>query len=422
MKALRRPTRAWRTTGWYCRHPLYLLLALGLGLGACGDSGPSQNVTGPDDEPPTVEIEAPGTSASIQVINDVFDTPAFHSLVVLGPLMGSAVDDAAPTGSARVDALARAHADLEQSAAPNAQIARRLLAGTAPRLASTMAEGVIQSHLLGGVYTYRPGTRSYRRESSDGPSNGVRFILYTVDRETLEISIPLVPVGHVDFLDETGPNPEHLEGETLRVVVMSEGQTLVDYAAGPPASGPALWFVDGYLTDGLERIDFEHDVSLEILPDFDFRIDVNFDVWVRERGFHFFLGFHSGAEGHETARIEAGYELQGTLAVTLTGGYGPEGTEVTVSVRSDTFSGEYATVRMNEGVVDVVRTGGEAMTPAEREAIEDAFELIGRFLTWSNDLLAPVEMFFYCPQQSRSFTGCRLPPPLLLAEGEPGSR
>ncbi len=63
------------------------------------------------------------------------------------------------------------------------------------------------------------------------------------------------------------------------------------------------------------------------------------------------------------------------------------------------------------------------MTPAEREAIEDAFELMGRLLNWYVDLLAPVEIFFYCGPQTRSRGYCHLPAPVLVAEGEPtGSR
>jgi hypothetical protein len=144
--------------------------------------------------------------------------------------------------------------------------AKQIAIATAEQLMSvaaadvTPASPVIRPGALGRTYVYDASLRRYvlAPERTGASASGVRFILYAVNPVTHE-PIVATEIGHADLIDE---GRARATGIGLRLIVVSEGTTYLDYRVGiegSPNSGALA--VTGFLTDGTTRLDFDIDVT-----------------------------------------------------------------------------------------------------------------------------------------------------------------
>ena len=94
-------------------------------------------------------------------------------------------------------------------------------------------------------------------ELTGAPANGVRFILYAINPVTGEPVDPLQEVGYADLLDQsTGSS------NSVRVQLVSNNVTYFDYGVtGSSTASSAQVVVDGYVTDGTTRVNFDLNTS-----------------------------------------------------------------------------------------------------------------------------------------------------------------
>src|SRR3989454_10375484 len=120
--------------------------------------------------------------------------------------------------------------------------------------------------------TLFPYTTLFR--SPGAPSNGVRFILYALDLAGQPIAAQ--PIGYADLMDESSGNTQ-----TLHVLVVGTTTdppvTYLDYAVSVTLGvGTATAAVVGFITDGIERLDFNAAIGENSgSATFDIRFDVN---------------------------------------------------------------------------------------------------------------------------------------------------
>jgi hypothetical protein len=86
---------------------------------------------------------------------------------------------------------------------------------------------LIPDTLYGSIFTWDAGLGGYTRsQTTGGPGDGVRFILYAVNPLTGTVSVPLTPVGQVDLLDESSGTSAQLH---IIVAGNTGTPTYVDY-------------------------------------------------------------------------------------------------------------------------------------------------------------------------------------------------
>jgi len=120
----------------------------------------------------------------------------------------------------------------------------------APPSSGTSPQGpVVPDTLYGAVFTWNPDSARYlRTQTTGGPVNGVRYVLYAVHPITGDIVVPLVPIGVVDLLDESTP----ITGILHVVVEDTLNTTYLDYTA--TLVSRVVFFtatVSGFVTNGL---------------------------------------------------------------------------------------------------------------------------------------------------------------------------
>src|SRR5437667_23263 len=255
----------------------YLAVATALLAAACGDN-PLQ---------PKKPADPLATAANIQALGTSFTSLPFQSF--------SFATTYVPTAASPMAALR----PLLRAAQPTLVTRRALslaesrLAATALRAALVPSSGAIAASIfppgvvLGTTYTWNATTFQY--EANDpavvpgAPSNGVRFILYALDLAGQPIATQ--PIGRADFMDESSGNTQ-----TLHVLVVGTTTdppvTYLDYAVSVTVgTGTASAAVVGFITDGIERLDFNAAIDeTSGSATFDIRFDVNAaDAHVRLR-------------------------------------------------------------------------------------------------------------------------------------------
>lgn len=191
------------------------------------------------------------TSARVAALDSALAAPAVRSLMVFA----GSISPTAPAGLARVGALVRVtQAVLPRAGeSPYARSARRaqLLRHMTPQFsaAGTML-AIIPDTLRGSIFRWdSAATGYYRAQTTGGPPNGVRFVLYAVGDSTGQIAYPLRETGYADLLDESTPT-----SPTLHILVKNvEGSVIyVDHtvAVTPGTSGFSAT-THGFVSNGL---------------------------------------------------------------------------------------------------------------------------------------------------------------------------
>jgi hypothetical protein len=206
-----------------------LLLALG---GCSHDNGPS-------------EFNPSGATADVNAAATAFQSPAANSYAALGTDISLALGGSAAVVTSPALALSGTSGRERY-----ARAVTRMLPSSSRIQASVAA---LPSSVLGKTFVWDTAGSVYvQSDLSGAPSNGVRFLLYAVNPVTLRPIAPVVEVGYVDIIDESGSSTI-----AVRVPVVSNGTTHLDYAVnagGTSASGSVT--VSGYASDGTVRANF----------------------------------------------------------------------------------------------------------------------------------------------------------------------
>ena len=214
-----------------------LVSVTGLGLlAACSDgSGPKPG-----------QFNARRVEAGVSAVQRAAASPMLGSLVATGRVAGSA------SASASAGAIEEANG-LEDAV-------QRIAAATTG--AGTALIPVMQPSALGKTFVYDASRRTYVPDATrtGAPPNGVRFVLYEAGGNG--DPVPGREVGYADLTDERRSSPTTAG---VRLVVVSGGVTHLDYAFDLTGSLDAATFdVQGFLSDGAERVDFSIRTSSQL--------------------------------------------------------------------------------------------------------------------------------------------------------------
>ena len=210
---------------------------LGVLVGVAAAVGCS-NGTGPVDD---AGFDPARVEASVAAVDRVSNSAVLRSFQVLGQHVNGVA--ATPSAVASLSGPARF---------------ARAVQGVAGIVVPTGAAlvPVIRSSAYGSTYVYDPASNRYEPDPSrtGAPADGVRFVLYATSEAT---GRPIVEqeVGYADLRD-TRAGAENTLGLSFEVV--AGGVTHLQYDFDLTGSiGAATFGVEGYLSDGTERVDFD---------------------------------------------------------------------------------------------------------------------------------------------------------------------
>jgi hypothetical protein len=356
-----------------------LMLCL-LAASACG----TDRSTGPNVD---ARLDAERLTADVAAAERAMQPPVLASFTAL-----SARFDLGPVATAAIATSQELVAGSPLEGGHNRTLAhsKQLALSTAERLMAaavsdvSLASPALPPGSLGTTYVYDPVLERYVAAPgrTGAPANGVRFILYAVNPITHE-PIVSVEVGHADLLDEGATRPT---GLGLRLIVVSEGTTYLDYRVGIDGSMNAgTLAVEGFVTDGETRLDFDIAASGTAGPT-GATMNVAFEFEVPSRAFRV-VGSVEGthAPGSNRGRINlVVHSGLTTIGVEVTGD--DQTVNATILVNDEIF----ATVTGDHHNPIIRGAGGRELTPQEVEAVQGIFRLVGGVFELFANLLTPV--------------------------------
>jgi hypothetical protein len=352
------------------KHLLALGAALILALSACTDS------TSPSFDG---NFDATATSASLQSVDQAFDTPAYQSLAALGGefIVGGGV----PAASASL-LRASSNTTLSEQAQLAAQQIVDAVAAPAAILIPEEYRGLTYVYVQGEGYQVDP-------ERTDGPATGVRFILYTVavNPVTGEITDVLDEIGYADVIDESTDTRV-----AVRLTVVSEGVTYLDYvvsAEGPPTA--PSFNIDGFITDGDTTAEFSLTVSIQSTFA-GTTIDVDYSIDIGDFSIDLSLSAEGDGEGG-SATVDLTFAHQ-EHSVLVAGTIENDAGTLTVTANGTTF----ATITFSPTGLTVVDGDGQPLDQDEINALKKLMDMVEEVFDVWDDLFNPVSFLFEGPQ------------------------
>lgn len=171
---------------------------------------------------PGTLVDPIATSAALASFDSAFASVTLASFTSLSGFVAPTAPLAGRVLSATVPV------PLSTAPSPEVALASRLSGLRDFASVSLSPQGVlIPDSLYGSIYTWDQASTSYTRsQTTGGPANGIRFILYAINPLTGAVSLPLTPVGQLDLLDESGG-----ASAQLHVIVAGNGgtPTYLDY-------------------------------------------------------------------------------------------------------------------------------------------------------------------------------------------------
>ena len=218
--------------------------------------------------------------------------------------------------------------------------------------------------------------------ATGAPAGGVRFVLYAINPVTHE-PIVATEIGHADLIDEGRARPT---GIGLRLIVVSEGTTYLDYRVGDRRIADE-WDRggQGFLTDGTTQLDFDIDVNGTVGPA-GATMNVAFEFGVPARAFTVVgsvAGSHSssGELGRVNLVVRSGLAK---LEVAVTGDERTVNATILVNERI------FATITGDHHDPVIRGAGGRELTQDEIQALQGIFRLVGGVFELAGNLLKPV--------------------------------
>lgn len=222
---------------------------------------------------------------------------------------------------------------------------------------------ILPSDVLGKTFEWSDVEGAYVVSERPGaPANGLRVIVY--DRT----ATPFVEVGFVDVTDESDA-----AADRLRVRLEKQGLTRLDYTVeATQSTSSAAVMVDGFITDGVEQVNFH----------------VFESATETQSGATLEVGYNLAMEGRPlSVSLTTVLNIGETLTASLTATFVNGSNALSLDMSQDETGAVDGTVTWNgEIVMTVTGTGesepvflgpeGEALTPAEAQAIAEMFELV----------------------------------------------
>ncbi|MGH7535479.1 MAG: hypothetical protein ACREMG_07825, partial [Gemmatimonadales bacterium] len=326
----------------FAMRPLVAVTLVSLALGGCSSSESSA----------PSEFNPEGATADLAATQGAFQSPSVEAYAAVSGDISLVMNGAAAVS---------ASAQLVTKAGANPERYVRALAGILPRASGGISAAVaaIPSGALGKTYVWDEVNGVYVASDLTGaPSNGVRFVLYAVNPVTLRPVEPVIEVGYVDLIDQSGTTTG-----SFRAIVVSGGVTYLDYtvsASGTENSGTVT--ISGFVTDGettatfnLENVITNGASGLVITLDYDIDVpsrDLELDYTATLSGFL-----------TETFAVDVNFIMKGSNGwVVLEGSYGNTGGTFTVTVNGDLF----ATITLAAGG-ELTVTGADGQPLSEVE-------------------------------------------------------
>jgi hypothetical protein len=352
----------------YAMRSLAVVALIGLMTG-CG---------GNDSTAPDAPFDPAGTSSDIDAIEASYESDAMYGFQSAMPAISATLGQ-----SAAAVALRAAPSKIMATGKSGA----RVYAGTIARLYTAPTTGmrpvgsraaILEEH-LGKTFVRNAETLEYEvSERTGAPSNGVRFIVYTVNPISGQPVTPLQEVGYADVEVTQSAN-----AASIRIELVSGGVTYLDYTVGATASQTAATInVSGFVSNGEDRVNFDLDVHVnsENIITFDYTLSVptrdNFRMDLEEE-----LNL-------STNTVASSLELRGPHGtVTIVGNWADNAGTYNVEVNGDPF----ATITVTSGAEAVI-TGadGEPLTAEELQALQDIYLVFLGGFHFFEDLLEPI--------------------------------
>lgn len=357
--------------GFCMTRPMAGLVVAALALTACGS------------EPGTFDPAA--TSSDVNAMTAAFESPVIQSFA----LAAGSVDAVAAARAGFTLGQLETATSRSRDAARYISRVRGVLGSPAQGLSASSAS--IPPEALGKTFIYSTTEDRYVASDRTGaPGDGVRFVLYAVNPITGQIVEPLNEIGYADVVVEEGSS-----SASAQVTVVSGGTTYLDYEVELSGSGSGgRILVDGFVTNGTDRADFRLDNTVVFSGDMSgqFTLDYAIEVPSRDLSFEFDMTIEGdGLTGDGT--ITLALELSGPNGrVDLAGTYS---TATAGTLDVDVNGEDFATINITaesttETSIEVVGANGNALTDAEREALENIFDAFEDGFDVFEDLLRPI--------------------------------
>lgn len=354
---------------------LALLAVFALGTAACSDDGPS-GPSGLDFDPQATEQATENLQSRL---DDDSDIMVSLELASEGLIQAGAASRVLPR-------------ELDRAVTPmSAQMLRSY------SMSGSSAEPIFPSNLLGKTFEWSFDFGRYViGERTDGPADGVRFVLYAIDPLTRQPASPLNETGFLDLTDEGDATATR-----LGIYGESGGVALVDYyiAASYALLGTEDFSVtvlaEGYVSDGTEQLDFALDQTATFLGSSE-TIALDTDYWLS-----------LGVEDVSVELVISGeFDFAGDSPVDaatamLTIRHGTDKVDFDMAVTGDnTLTGviEYndvPAIYMSGTEADPVfeRADGEPLTPEDVAALLELYDLLGDVFDIAEHLFEPFSGF-----------------------------
>lgn len=350
------------------KHIATIGITLALGVWGCGS-----DTTGPN----AGNFDAEATTAALAVVDGAFETEAFASLEAFGgefEIPGAAA-------SAAVDIL-RAAADPETP-----EFSERISEAGSRLLAMSAASAIIliPENYRGLTLTYTADAGYAVDETrTEGPANGVRFILYAVNPVTHQIVEPLTEIGYADITDESTETVA-----SIGLAVVSGGVTYLDYVVtlGGTIVTPTFT-IDGFITDGIDLAEFTFTYSAAVNIA-GVIISIDYDIAVNDFSIDVSLEIVGDYDQEGTVTVDIAFS-DGSNTVTIAGTVEDE--VGTLEVRTNNVL--FATITITASSVVVADADGEPLTQQEIRTLQDLIEFIEEAGDVFEDLVSPVEFLF----------------------------
>ena len=352
----------------YAMRPLAVVAMIGLMTG-CG---------GNDSTAPDAPFDPSGTTSDIASVESAYESDAMYGFQSAMPAISTTLGESAAAVALRAapsKIMATGKSGAREYAAALTRLYTQPTAGMRP---GGSRAAILDEH-LGKTFVRNAETLEYEVSDRTGaPSNGVRFIVYTVNPISGQPVTPLQEVGYADVeVTQTA------SAASVRIELVSGNVTYLDYTVGATASQTSATVnVSGFVSNGEDRVNFDLDIHVNS----DNVLTFDYSLSVPTRG-----NFRMDLEetwNSNTGAVTSSLELRGPHGtVTIVGNWADNAGTYNVEVNGEPF----ATITVTQGS-DPVITGadGQALTPEELQALQDIYQVFLGGFDFFEDLLDPI--------------------------------
>jgi hypothetical protein len=352
----------------YAMRSLAVVALIGLMTG-CG---------GNDSTAPDAPFDPAGTSSDIGAIEASYESDAMYGFQSAMPAISITLGQSAAAVALRA-APSKIMASGKSGAREYASTLARLYTAPTVGMRPVGSRAAILEEHLGKTFVRNAETLEYEVSARTGaPSNGVRFIVYTVNPISGQPVTPLQEVGYADVEVTQSTN-----SASIRIELVSGNVTYLDYTVGATASQTAATInVSGFVSNGEDRVNFDLDMHL----DSENIITFDYTLSVPTRG-----SFRMDLEEEwnlNTSAVASSLELRGPHGtVTIVGNWADNAGSYDVEVNGDPF----ATITVAQGAEPVI-TGadGEPLSEEELHALQEIYLVFLGGFDFFEDLLDPI--------------------------------